>query len=564
MPRRLWVVGLSSLLATACGNDSWLGPTLPLCTASSDSLKLALAGDTAIDPGPNLGCIAFGANLSGSPIQYLIVPQSANGVPTRAPSFLLRSTTVPPAAPVGVTLAAAPSVPTQQQFDWRLRRVERDLALRMGPPPPPPARAALAPSAPQAPPVPGDVRAFKVCGDTLCLAGSMVTVKATAKTVGGHVAIYVDSADITRGDTLGTVDLRAFAAVFDTLLYPTDTAAFGRESDIDHNGVVIVLMTGRINALAGTSGCTGAYIGGYFFGGDLLAGYKGGNNAEIFYSIVPDPLSKVSCVSHSASEVKKTIPATFIHEFQHMISFNQHYLLRGGSPEELWLNEGLSHYAEELGGRQFLPGDSATYCYFLFGDLSNSFTYFADPQSAFLVDTSTIGSLASRGAFWLFVRFLVDQFASDTSTAAAAVLTSRLDSTTLTGVANVANAVGVSFATIAERWVLANYVSDLPGFTPGTELRYRKWQFRSDYPTTSARCSVLTGVANFPNVYPLFPTTGVGNSTNLVGTLPTGSGTYYIAQQAASDPGFTLLFSDGSGRALRPSHVPRLNVIRIQ
>ena len=40
-----------------------------------------------------------------------------------------------------------------------------------------------------------------------------------------------------------------------------------------------------------------------------------------------------------------------IHEFQHMISFNQHVLVRGGNAEETWLNEGLSSFAEELGGR---------------------------------------------------------------------------------------------------------------------------------------------------------------------------------------------------------------------
>src|SRR2546427_8348057 len=47
--------------------------------------------------------------------------------------------------------------------------------------------------------------------------------------------------------------------------------------------------------------------------------------------------------------------STFIHEFQHMISFGQHYLGRAGAPEVLWLNEGLSHYAEEMGGRKYLP-----------------------------------------------------------------------------------------------------------------------------------------------------------------------------------------------------------------
>jgi hypothetical protein len=38
-------------------------------------------------------------------------------------------------------------------------------------------------------------------------------------------------------------------------------------------------------------------------------------------------------------EVQAFVPITFIHEFQHMISFNQHVLVRGGDGEVLWLNE---------------------------------------------------------------------------------------------------------------------------------------------------------------------------------------------------------------------------------
>ena len=39
------------------------------------------------------------------------------------------------------------------------------------------------------------------------------------------------------------------------------------------------------------------------------------------------------------------------HEFQHLISFNQHVLLRpGGDSEVSWLNEGMSHVTEDLVG----------------------------------------------------------------------------------------------------------------------------------------------------------------------------------------------------------------------
>src|SRR3989454_7549090 len=139
------------------------------------------------------------------------------------------------------------------------------------------------------------------------------------------------------------------------------------------------------------------------------------NNGEIFYSIVPDPAPTLKSCAHTVAGVKSLVPVTFIHEFQHMISYNHHVLQGGKEAEILWLNEALSHYAEELGGRSFLPGDTATYCTFVFGDVYNSAQYFQAPQTHFLVDTSGIGALANRGAYWLFLRYLIDQYSTDTS-----------------------------------------------------------------------------------------------------------------------------------------------------
>ena len=57
---------------------------------------------------------------------------------------------------------------------------------------------------------------------------------------------------------------------FDTLMYAVDTTAFGRESDIDGNGVVVVLLTQHVNALSPDCNNTGRVILGYFFGADLM------------------------------------------------------------------------------------------------------------------------------------------------------------------------------------------------------------------------------------------------------------------------------------------------------
>ena len=559
MPRGL-LAGLSSLFAAACSSSS-MQPKLAPCTgASAGQVSLAVAGYTAIDPTQTAGCAVFGPNASASPVQYLLVPQAAGGVPDDSSAFLLGGAVVPAAVARFATIAGrTDAVPPQQQFDLTLRRAERDLAGRVGGLNRPQAAAPLS----RAPPQVGDRRVFKVCGNSDCT--THPTVVAFARNVGTHIAVFQDSADEANGRTLSSFDFDTLRALFDTLLYAADTSAFGRESDIDNNSVVIVLMTGKVNSLV-PSPCTQGYIGGYFYGGDLLTGFTGGNASEVFYSIVPDPVGTLSCV-HSAAGVKHNVPSTFIHEFQHMISFNQHVLLRGNrSGEDLWLNEGLSHYAEELGARLFLPGDSTTFCYFIFGDLYNSVQYLAAPQSHFLVDTVGVGGLANRGAYWLFVRFVVDQFSSDTSRSANNVVTRALDRTNSLGTANVTNVTGTPFATLLERWALANYVSDVPAFTAPPELRYRRWRFRSDYQTIHNSC--LPRVAQppppFPSAYPLFPASGDGSAITLSGTLHSGSGSYYIAQQAAGAVGFTLLFSNATGFPLRASLAPRLNVLRLQ
>jgi len=558
------MVGLWSLLATACSSSPGTQPPLAPCTATSGGqVSLGIGAYTVIDPTQTAGCAVFPANPAATTIEYLVVPQSASSIPDDSQAFKLGGNPLAAPPAPGAPLAG---LSVAQQFDLRLRLSEREFAAQVP-------RPLLAP--PRAPalvtPVDsGNVRTFKVCNTLSCdprKPTTLSTVTATALKVGAHIAIFVDNA--APQPSLSQTDLDNLRSVFDTRLYETDTLAFGRESDIDNNGMVIVLMSGKVNALVTSSACTTTgYVAGYFFGADLITTppFATGNNGEIFYSIVPDPSGTLSCV-HSVTAVTQLVPVTFVHEFQHMISFNQHFLLHctvagcTAPPEDLWLNEGLSHYAEENGGRTFLP-DSGTFCRYVFGDLYNSAQYFTAPQNYFLVDTAGIGGLANRGAYWLFVRYLVDQVGATLGSADS--VTRRLDRTALIGAANVTNATGgTAFPTVLARWALANYVSDLPGFTAPPELRYVTWKFRSDYQTMKTACGAFFSTGNLPSQFPLTPSV-VDGSAALAGMLRAGSGSYYRLQQAASAPGFTLLFSNSAGGALRTTLVPRLNVIRLQ
>ncbi len=395
------------------------------------------------------------------------------------------------------------------------------------------------------PPTVGSLRTFTVCANLDCT--SYKPVSARAQSVGAHVAIYVDTAAPANG--LTATDIDSLQRVFDTHVYAVDTTAFGSVSDIDSNGVVITLMTPVVNSLVTNAECqAGGFVAGFADPADLDPSTAAQHNqGEVFYTIVADPNGALSC-GHSVGDVLSFLPGTFLHELQHLISFNQHVLIRGGDPEDLWLDEALSSLAEELGGRSFLP-DSTTFETYVNPDLADAYDYLVDPGDHFLLQTSdTI--LADFGAGWLYVRYLVDQVGDS--------LTDRLEQTALTGADNVAAQTGLSFETTTTRWALANWVSDLPGFAPPAGVFYRSWSFRQVFATLSAQDPF-----DFPLPFPLVPPAVAGTQVNLAGTLHGGSGFYVDILQAPGAAGFALRLSGviGPGAA---AVEPRLDVIRIR
>ncbi|HYR31118.1 MAG TPA: hypothetical protein VEO93_04300 [Gemmatimonadales bacterium] len=558
MRHGLALIATSSLWAAVACSDGGTGVTLPPCASSFGShIGSALGSDTMLDPASDSGCVVFANNPSGiDSAIYLVVPQSATGVPGITASFSLHGDTVRPA----LAAAGAPYTPAltlAQRFHDFLRQSEQ--RRWFGSAPAGPGRAAVAPF-PAAPDTVGQQRGFSVCSTLTCSVFTRIT--ATAKAVQSTLVIYVDNAAPAGG--LSTADLDTLAQTFDSRLYAVDTSAFGRESDVDGNGKVIVLMTPLVNKLVTKTQCNdpgGGFVAGFFFGADIdpvFATDSRFNHAEVFYSLVADPDSVLSC-AHAVSEVKHVVPVTFIHEFQHMISYNQHVLIKGGDPEVLWLNEGFSHYAEELGGRSYLPTDSVTFTRFVKGDLYNAYQYLDSTGNHFLLPTAGIGSLAERGAAWLFVRYLVDQQRADTSFAAGAAVTRPMEATTLTGATNVANATGVPFDRTVTNWALANYVSDLPGFTAPSRLKYSSWAFRAAFASLHTQYPT-----NFIKTFPLTPGVSAGSATNASGTLRAGSGEYRLVTQLASGPGFTLRFGTSSGGPLAAAVVARLTVIKIK
>ncbi len=540
------VPGIIVLLA-ACSNSSGPG-NLPPCGAQTSQLSLAPAAYTSIDPASDSGCVTFVANASTiDSAEYLVVPQSGSGSTGASAPFALKSAT--PIAAMVMPQVALLSAGTQRSSALAFDRFLREMGRTRSYPHVGIAPAASAPiaSAAAGPPIVGSIRSFKVCSNFTC--SSFTQVGAKAQSVGIHIAIYVDTLAPSPG--LSTSDLDSLKQLFDTRLYPLDTATFGNVSDIDANTVVIVLMTNVVNKLVSKARCLASgFIAGFFFAGDLDPTFSSQfNNGEIFYSIVADPNATLSC-AHTAADVRDGTGVTFTHEFQHMINFVEHVRVRGGQEEEGWLDEGLSKYAEELAGRSFLPNNTL-FSRYAFNDVYDAYQYLSAPGNSPLLIPADTGTLAEVGASWLFTRFIVDQFGDS--------IAGKLVQTTQVGYANVAARTLQPFDVTISHWGLANWVSDLPNFATPSELQYKVWHFRTTFASLNAQ-----DPKDFPRPYPLVPPISGGNAVNLSGKLWAGSGAYVRVVQPPGGAAFTLQFSANGASLVSPAIVPRLTVIRIR
>jgi len=322
--------------------------------------------------------------------------------------------------------------------------------------------------------------------------------------------------------------------------------------------------------LSATCNQSGSVILGYFFALDLLSDPHS-NNGEVFYSLVPDPLNS-QCTIRKDDFAKPNLAPTFVHEFQHMISYNQHALVpgRNGDSEDTWLNEGLSHYAEELAGR-IVPDTTGqatgtTYTQYALSNYLNAYEYLENPEATFLISPAgTGGSLEERGAGWLFVRWAADQFGTSAENllqfrVRGTNFTRALVQTGLNGSVNVQAQAGESFATLVTQWQLANYLEDLPGFTPSSDrLRYITINLRQQFASLNDQ-----DPSSFAREYPLAPDSTKTGSYTRVGTLRQGSGRHVRIIQSAGAAGVQFLLSNTSGGAVSANAVPRVGLVRVR
>jgi hypothetical protein len=412
-------------------------------------------------------------------------------------------------------------------------------------------------------PAVGSVRNFQVLSNSTGSATSTVSAKLVY--AGTDVLIYVDTLSPPNGFT--SDQLNAFGQLFDQTLYPIDVTNFGPPSDIDQNGHIIMLMTPVVNALTTASDCTTqGYVAGFFDEDDLGGlGNPSSNNGEIFYSIVPDPNGAKSC-AHSVDDVSFSVPATFLHELQHLISFSQHVVVHGGDPEYGWLDEGLSIVAEELGSVYYEQKCPGTACRTdpsqLFPDSSQGFVsdfLYDSYQYALLPDTASVtlhsdadDGFSWRGGDWLLMRWLGDQMGSS--------VFKHLDENTLTGVANIENVSGRQFPSLFADFGLSLFTDSLVGLPRATASSADRFVSRNMRQLWN-RLFITSGTSDVPLAFPvqLFPI----SADTSTAVMDPGTGSYFRLDTPTNAATVTIQFAGPGGTALPAGVHPQLSIFRL-
>jgi hypothetical protein len=292
---------------------------------------------------------------------------------------------------------------------------------------------------------------------------NFTTVTANKKYEGAHTLLYVDAE--TPLSCLSDAEAAELGVAFEDSIYGVDRSSFGNESDINGDGKVVILMSPVVNEMtpAGEAGGDQGYIAGYFLASDLLPGLVDSrvtNAMEIFYTMVPDPDAVFGNV-FPKDKTLGVIRSVLAHEFLHMILFNYRVLIYGAGyladyMEDLWMNEGLAHIAEDLNG-------------FKSSNIGRANLFLLDPGDATLIYGGD--RLEERGAEFLFLRHLGDRFGT--------IVFRNIVQSKKAGVANVEAATGAYFNELFADWAAACYLDDR-GITSDPRYNYSSLNLQAD------------------------------------------------------------------------------------
>ncbi len=534
--------------------------TPPLALAPGEDV--VLAGPAGVD------CVQLPAHPAGAEYELVASPVptigdvplslSVNGRSAVAPSVTQLPSPVAGGPAPGASIPAGPASSRQPQYelDGRLRALEHGLRNRIR------ARSAatFALRAVAAPPAIGDTVEFL----NSCFSGRITAV---VRSVGVNAAVLEDT--VATG-AFSPAQYDSIAANFDATIFPTDTTYFGAPGDVDGNGIVFLLFTAAVNALSPAYNV--GIVTGFFCPIDI----GGGNDAEMFYLAVPDPAGTLNGGRGppnvlTPAVARRLADGTVAHEFQHMINAQ----LGGGGAADVWINEGLSHLAEEVVGHAttgLTPGseldsndlgaDMTAFRQYYIGDFANLAAYLSAPTQAALlltVDPGAPETFAMRGASWSFIRYLLDRFGTPSSE--ADLTRALVKSSAFSGKVAVSGVFGLPFEDLIADWNGMFSVEDRVdlGGTPRNELALTSYRLRDVFDV------LMVGFGLGP--YPLGPPDALLTRTLQMpsianATVSPASGLFVRLSADTDTDGTAIRLSDQAGGDLSASNEPRLVIIR--
>jgi hypothetical protein len=365
--------------------------------------------------------------------------------------------------------------------------------------------------------------------------------------IGEHVIVVADTTNPAGGFTTAQYD--SIRLEFDSLAYPVDTANFGGPTDLDNNGRVVAFYTRAVNELSPPA--SSVIVTGYFTARDLFSSAPEScprsNEGEIFYMLVPDPTGAVNSNVRTVPLVRGGTVGTMGHELQHLINASRRVYVHEAGFEEVWMNEGLSHIAEELMFYRtsvgLAPRGNILVTNLTTGPNASrrvaAFNTYANPNfgrlRSWLQRPDTAGAfksndvLAVRGATWAFLRYAADRRNGSDET-----FWFDLVNSDATGQANLQAVLGVDPQEWLRDFTSAMYADDaVTGI--GAAQQVTSWSFRSLYTALNGSYQLVPRALNNGVGLTLSYSRGGGTAYARFG-VPTGGFASVTALSAGAPP----------------------------
>ena len=500
--------GIAVITATSEGKSGsaqiTVNPPQSNCN-SGNSLQLGVGAVHVLTTAEKASlCLGGGASAS----EYALIPFNNTNVAASTIAFRVSATntstitagqlaSLQPSRSMVVGSRATRAAKASDSFEWSFRQRERrDLAGVFSS-----ARSATGKTTRQLSP------SFLTGIPTNPTVGSVVSINANItgntctdpKQLHGAVVVAVLPHTIVLSDTLSPAggytgaEMTSFGQQFDTLGYDLDVQNFGAPSDMDGNGRIAILFTPGVNVVPAPPG---AIVGGLFAGRDLapVTTCVASNEGEMFYMPVPDPNKTINGNYAVKSDLANENLSVLVHEFQHLINAGRRlYVNHASSFEEVWLNEGLSHIAEELlyyrmsgnaprsnidlnvlrSSQAQLDAVNA----YQINNFGRLLTYMKAPET-----NSPFGQtdlLEMRGAIWQLLRYSADRKGGVEQSSWTALVNS-----TSAGQTNF-NAVFGDIISMSRDWAVAQFMDDA-GLGAASNYTHPSWNYRSILPAINS------------------------------------------------------------------------------